>query len=199
MPRPTPRRHAPTPSARIPLCALLLLTLVRPGGEVAAQSPAVEGDYLYRVTMLRAAPGEFQALIDALAAQAELHVAAGDPAPLTLRHSQGDHWDFMVVQPMESFEAWFTAERATLEASPAWTAAGERVARHTAFHEEWYARSTGVEEMTRRWRTAGLFHVEIFAGLPGRRAELVEQRRMENRYYAALNRPQNLIFTRAAG
>jgi len=44
-----------------------------------------------------------------------------------------------------------------------------------------------------------MFHVEMFAGLPGKRDELLEQRRMENRYYEFLNRPQNVIFTRESG
>ena len=45
----------------------------------------------------------------------------------------------------------------------------------------------------------GLFHVEMFAGLPEKRAELLEQRRMENRYYEYLERQQNVLFVRAAG
>ena len=39
----------------------------------------------------------------------------------------------------------------------------------------------------------------MFAGLPGKRRELLEQRRMENRYYEHLDRQLNLIFVRDSG
>ena len=46
---------------------------------------------------------------------------------------------------------------------------------------------------------AGFFHVEIFLALAGKRAELLEQREMENLYLAKIERPTNLIFKRAGG
>ena len=39
----------------------------------------------------------------------------------------------------------------------------------------------------------------MFIAVPGKRAELLEQRRMENAFYSELGRPGNLIFTRVAG
>nr|NIS64541.1 hypothetical protein [Gemmatimonadales bacterium] len=45
----------------------------------------------------------------------------------------------------------------------------------------------------------GFFHIERFVALPGKHEALLEQRRMENAYLAALGRPQNLIFTREVG
>ena len=43
------------------------------------------------------------------------------------------------------------------------------------------------------------YHVEMFIALPGKRQALLEERRMENAYLEAIDRPQNLIFTRVAG
>ncbi|MDT8342014.1 MAG: hypothetical protein RQ751_10925, partial [Longimicrobiales bacterium] len=172
--------------------------------QTAAPSTApTEGEYLYNVTLLRAAPGHFNDLMDALEAAAAVHRDAGDEAPFWIRHSQGDHWDFMLIHPMASWEAHFAGERVRRRAA-AWEGeAGRRVrARletYTAYREEWFARSVPLEALRRRFEGMGMFHVEMFAGLPGRRAELVEQRRMENRYYAVLERQQNLIFVREAG
>jgi hypothetical protein len=41
--------------------------------------------------------------------------------------------------------------------------------------------------------------VEIFVSLPGKKADLLEERRMENRYLRALGRPENLIFSTEVG
>ena len=47
--------------------------------------------------------------------------------------------------------------------------------------------------------SVGFFHIEFFAGLPGKREELIEQRRMESRFYKYLDRQQNVMFVREAG
>jgi len=162
-----------------------------------------EGDYLYNVTMLRAAPGHFTELISALEESFAVHEAAGDGAPFWIRHSQGDQWDFMVIYPMGDLTSYFGAERTSRRAS-VWGAGpgralSERIAGFTSYTEEWFARSAPLDEMTRRFDGMGLFHVEMFAGLPGTRPELLEQRRMENRYYEHLERQQNVLFIREAG
>jgi len=185
-------------AGRVGLVALA--AMLAPAVAVEAQT---EGDYLYRVTMLRAAPGHWTDLIDALRAGAEIHEEAGDAAPFGIRHSQGDHWDFMLIYPMDSFERHYSPDRVGRRAA-AWesgrgSALSERVDSYTSFTEEWFATSVAVEEMSRRFEGMGLLHVEIFAGLPGKREELLEQRRMENRYYEHLNRQQNVLFVRAAG
>lgn len=162
-----------------------------------------EGDYLYDVAMLRAAPGHFADLVAALEADAELRVEAGDHAPFWIRHSQGDQWDFMLIYPMGDAPTFFSGDRverrqAVRESSRA-QAVATRLEQYTSYQEEWFARSVPVEEMARRFEGMGLFHVEIFAGLPGKRAELLDQRRMENRYYEHLDRQLNVLFVREAG
>lgn len=162
-----------------------------------------EGDYLYNVTLLRAAPGHFNELVTTLQESLAIMETAGDHAPFWIQHSQGDHWDFMLIYPMESFAA-FHQPRMVDARAMAWQTPGgqtitQQLAAYTSYKEEWFARSVPLDIMQERFEGMGLFHIEMFAGLPGKRAELLEQRRMENRYYAHLNRPQNVIFTRAAG
>jgi len=50
--------------------------------------------------------------------------------------------------------------------------------------------------MAQRLNGMGMFHIEMFAGLPGTRSELIWQRRRENGYYTHLGRQRNVIFTR---
>jgi len=192
---------ARSPRRCIPAAALFVMagTLGSPG-DAAGQT---EGEYLYNVTMLRAAPGHFADLIEALETDSALREEAGDLAPFWIRHSQGDQWDFMLIYPMgdpvEFFEGARDARREAVWESARGQEVAGRLGRFTAYREEWFARSIPVEEMARRFAGMGLFHVEIFAGLPGRRAELLDQRRMENRYYEHLDRQLNVLFVREAG
>lgn len=180
------------------VCLGLLALLVAP--PASAQD---EGEYLYNVRMVRAAPGEWLELMDLLEAAEALHREAGDVPPFWMRHSQGDQWDFMLIQPMEEYSTWYEPDRVARRAR-VWE--GEegrdltaRLEAATAWTEEWFARSVPLAEMQRRFDGMGFFHIEMFAGLPGRRAELVEQRRKENRFFARLDRQLNLIFVRDSG
>lgn len=177
--------------------ALLVLGIT---SQVFAQT---EGDYLYKVTLLRAAPGHFNELMTTLESSFDKAVESGDEAPFWMRHSQGDHWDFMVIYPMDSWQSYFAADRVAKRAT-AWNeedgiAITRDLEQHLSYSEDWYSFSVDLTEMTSRFDQMGLFHIEMFAGLPGQREELLEQRRMENRYYAHLDRQQNIIFTRAGG
>ncbi len=186
-------------------CIRVAVLLMMAGTLVSSVDAAgqTEGGYLYNVTMLRAAPGHFVDLIEALEAGSALREEAGDLAPFWIRHSQGDQWDFMLIYPMGDPVDFFDAARAERREAVLGSARGRAVAQRleeaTSFQEEWFARSISVEEMARRFDGMGLFHVEMFAGLPGKRAELLEQRRMENRYYTHLGRQLNVLFVREAG
>jgi hypothetical protein len=180
--------------------AIGLMVAAAAGSPLTAQT---EGDYLYRVTMIRAAPGEFVQLLDALEAAWSLNEEAGDMAPFSIRHSQGDQWDFMLLYPMESFETYHSIGRTNTRTAVWESDRGRTISaaleRFTAFQEEWFANSAPVEEMARRFEGMGMFHVEMFAGLPGQRDQLIEQRRMENQYYEHLGRQLNMLFVREAG
>ncbi len=166
-------------------------------------SAQTEGDYLYNVTMFRAAPGEFDAFMAVLRESSALVQEAGDDAPFWIRHSQGDQWDFMLIYPMGDHSSYYDAARTRRRASVWESANGRRVSEQlaavTSYREEWLARSAPLEEMNRRFDGAGLFHIEMFAGLPGQREDLLEQRRMENRYYTHLDRQLNMMFVREGG
>jgi hypothetical protein len=181
------------------LAALVVVAAVA-GSPLTAQT---EGDYLYRVTMIRAAPGGFVQLMEALEAARSLDEEAGDMAPFSIRHSQGDQWDFMLLYPLESFDTYHSTERTDTRTAVWESDRGRTISatleQFTAFQEEWFANSAPVEEMARRFEGMGMFHVEMFAGLPGQRDQLIEQRRMENRYYDQLGRQLNMLFVREAG
>jgi hypothetical protein len=187
-----------------PLTVLALLTVTAAAAHPAPGSAqATEGDYLYKVSMLRAAPGMWVELMDILEAADAVHAQAGDAAPFLMRHSQGDQWDFMLLYPMGDHGEYHAADRKALRArawsSPESRDLAMRWEAATAYHEEWFARSVPLDEMRRRFDGMGFFHIEMFAGLPGKRRELLEQRRMENRYYRHLDRQLNLLFVRDSG
>jgi hypothetical protein len=178
-------------------------TLAAVVGCATSAAAQTEGDYLYRVTMVRAAPGHWNDLIATLRQSFEIDRAAGDRAPFWMRHSQGDQWDFMLVYPMGEWSSYHSREREQSRAAAWATARGREVAgdleSYTAYEEEWYARSVTLDRLTRRFEGMNFYHIEMFAGLPGKRDSLVEQRRMENRFYEHLERQQNVIFVRDGG
>ncbi len=171
-----------------------------------AAAPALaqnEGDYLYRVETLRAAPGKFEALLDwaASARAAGYYEAGGRPFPFLMRHSQGDQWDLLVILPMES---WASFHAPAKEKKRAAAAAAHRALLDAqdgliAFEEDLFAYGPPLETLRSAYAESGLFHIEMFAAAPGKQDALLEQRRMENAYLAATGQTTNMIFRRAAG
>src|SRR5947199_204366 len=78
---------------------------------VSLQANAASSQYLYKVTLVQAAPGKMLELIDLYKARAAAYQAAGDEAPLWMRHSQGDHWDLLVLFPIGSYSEYYQPER----------------------------------------------------------------------------------------
>lgn len=162
-----------------------------------------EGDYLYRVETIRAAPGKLEALLNwaAEAKEARYFEDAGRPYPFIMRHSQGDQWDLLVILPMESWGAYHSKAQekkraAAREKHQALLAAQVGL---IAFEEDHFAYGPPLEEMVREYSENGFFHIEMFHAAPGRADALFEQRRMENAYLAATGQTTNMIFRRAAG
>lgn len=145
----------------------------------------MQGDSLYRYTLLRAAPGRLLDLVGALKAHG---VAALASKALVLRHSQGDHWDVMVLQPLASYAALFK------DARPAPLVAESLL----AWQEDGFVRGPEIDALP-GFREGGLFHVEIFHALGEKRAELLKEREMENAYQRGAGRPANAIFVRELG
>lgn len=167
------------------------------------QEPAE--DYQYEVTLLRAAPGQLLSLIDQLQERMTVYDGAGDARPAILRHSQGDHWDLMLVQPIGALSDYYSPERIQTR-EDAETRSGltdsefmERLQRFTSWREETLFVGPPLSEAGPRFRDAGFFHVEMFVALPGRRAELLKEREMENDYLRMVGRPENIILTKRSG
>ena len=79
--------------------ALVTLLCVATGLALAQEQP-----FLYRASMVQAAPGKLVELIDLYKAH------AGEEAPLWMRHSQGDRWDLLILTPMGSYADYFRPE-----------------------------------------------------------------------------------------
>ena len=71
-------------------------------GLIVATAADAGDPFLYRVITIRAAPGEFAAWLDQVGAIRAAYVERGDAAPFVLRHTQGDHWDLMILEPAPS-------------------------------------------------------------------------------------------------
>lgn len=158
-------------AAAIAVCAVLGAS--SPGTGEPAAAP-MRGDVLHRMTLLRAAPG---CLLDL--------VAAVKGHGFVLRHSQGDQWDLMVLVPVAGYAE---LGRAAPVAEPALV----------AWQEDELVRGPDLARLD-GFASAGLYHVEMFVALAGRRDDLVREREMENAYLAALGRPRNAIFVRELG
>ena len=167
----------------------------------AAPEPAPPAPYLYRATLLQAAPGKLLEVVEILKAGWPAVREAGDEPPLAMRHSQGDRWDLMLIFPMGSWGEYYAADRIAkrTRAREAASAALARLADDVAWQEDVFVEGPPLAEVRGALEKAGFFHVEMFEALPGKQAELYRQREMENAYSARLNLPQNLIFVRTAG
>jgi hypothetical protein len=161
---------------------------------------AAENTYLYKVTLVQAAPGKLMELIDLYKAQAAAlgSKEVGDEAPLWMRHSQGDHWDLMILFPMGSYSAYYQSERAAKRAQ---LSAGllDRFKDDIAWQEDLLAYGPPLADLRKAFAAGAFFHVEMFVALPGKFAELYKEREMENAYAKAIKEPENFIFVRDQG
>lgn len=152
---------------------------------VAYPLQAEEGNYLYKVTTVRAAPGSLSNLLDWIATQRE-------STPFVMRHSQGDQWDLMVITPLEK---WSKNQTNASTQAASLTSGNSMI----AFEEDHFAYGPSLSLITAAYDDNGFFHIEMFNAAPGKADKLLEQRRMENNYLAATGQITNMIFRRAAG
>lgn len=162
---------------------------------------AAENQYLYKVSLVQAAPGKLLELIELYKARAAMYQAAGDEAPLWMRHSQGDHWDLMILSPMASYTDYYQPERVTRRKKAEGSAAAnlEKLKAEIAWQEDLFAYGLPLADLRQAFANGAYFHVEMFIALPGNFADLYRERQMENVYSKALGRPQNFIFVRDQG
>lgn len=166
-----------------------------------AAPPAPSGGYLYRATLFQAAPGRLLEVVALVKSGWPGLRDSGDEPPISMRHSQGDRWDLLLLFPMGSWGDFDAPERIARRAKARAAAAAEvaRLSDATAWTEDVFAYGPSLADVRAALGDSGLFHVEMFEALPGKRADLVRQREMENDYSRRLGLPQNVIFVRDGG
>lgn len=167
---------------------------------LSAVAAHADNAYLYKVTLVQAAPGKLPELIDLYKARASASSAIGDEAPLWMRHSQGDHWDLMVLCPMASYADYYRPERVNKRHQGEQALnLSDRFKEDIAWQEDLFAYGPPVADLRKAFAAGGFFHVEMFVALPGKFSDLYREREMENAYARSLKEPENFIFVRDQG
>jgi len=133
----------------------------------------------YRITLLRATSGSLADLIS----QAIQYRSEKNGQATLMRHSQGDHWDLMLLEP-----------------------AGKDPIKHknfgplVDFQHTFLARSeTTWKRLREMGSSSDLFHIEMFRARHGKSQELLKQRQMENTYLTSTKRRANIVFETTFG
>lgn len=181
------------------ISALLILF----SANAAAQDYELEGTYLYKVTTVRAAPGQLSALLDWVASMksSSFFDEAGERPPFVMRHSQGDQWDLLKITPMESWSAYHS-QRASRRRAKIYEKFKEELAQGAgllAFSEDHFAYGPPLGDIKKAFDGNNFFHIEMFEAAPGKAGELYQQRQFENSYLTLTGQTPNTIFKRAAG
>ena len=167
-------------------------------GSVSHAAPQPQ-NYLYKATLVQAAPGKLLDLISVYKSiWAEQTKSANDPAPFWMRHSQGDRWDLLILFPVGAYSDYYQPDRAAAreKAAQFWN---EKLKQDIAWQEDVFVYGPQFETVKKAFSGAGFFHVEMFESLPGKQADLLKEREMENVYAHTVKQPENLIFVRDQG
>ena len=169
-------------------------------------APAMlQAQYLYRTQLYRAAPGKLEQLIATFKSRMDVFEKGGIQKPVLIRHSQGDHWDLLLLQPVESYAVYYSSEniqKREQAAAPSGMTVEEfeeRLNQLVSWNEDLFVQGPPLEQFNKALANTGYYHVEMFIALAGKHDELYRQREMENIYLEHLGRPQNLIFHRGQG
>jgi len=175
---------------------LLLVVIV--SALFASSMSAAESTYLYKTQLVQAAPGKLLEVIDLLKASQAVYKDAGDEQPLLMRHSQGDHWDLLVLIPMKSYAEFYRPERVT-KRMEIFKSIQPRLNELIAWQEDVFVYGPPLADLRKAFGSSAFFHVEMFDSLAGKESELFKEREMENAYLKTLKRPENFIFVRDQG
>ncbi len=160
---------------------------------------AADNSYLYKVTLVQAAPGKLLDLID-LYKQQTAALKDIDEAPLWMRHSQGDHWDLMILFPVGSYADYYQPQRAAKRHQAEQAAnLADKFKEEIAWQEDLFAYGPPLSDLRKAFAGGAFFHVEMFVALPGKFGDLYKEREMENAYARWLKEPENFIFVRDQG
>ena len=176
------------------MIGVCLLSMALAGEPAAAPGAG----YLYRATLVQAAPGRLLELID-LYKSLRASPPQGDEPSFWMRHSQGDRWDLLLLFPMGSYSGYYAPERVARRKAKTSAALFAKIRDAIVREEDVFVYGPPLEEVASRFAKAAFFHVEMFQALAGRQSDLQKEREMENAYLKTLGRPTNLIFMRDAG
>lgn len=163
---------------------------------------AFSQQYYYKVTTMRAAPGKLLELIDLLKEDMRNHNQLGMREPFLMRHSQGDHWDLLMMYPIgTSLQQHFTntAINRRMKSKTQDQPYDSEYFNYISFQEEQIVTGPDFIEFNKRFKEFSYYHVEVFRALAGKRKELLKQREMENVYLQEIDRDTHLIFTKVMG
>ncbi len=133
----------------------------------------------FRVTTLRAAPGKLDTLIQKIRA----YKSDKYDNVVIMRHSQGDNWDLMLMEPSGLAPTKF----------PSFGDVADFQHSFLVLSDTKWGFVKGISAQ------AGLFHIEMFHASAGKRGDLIRQRQMENEYLATTGRKANAIFATTFG
>lgn len=178
------------------LVSLLSILLAISPLTTAQLSSGAETRDQYRVTMLRAAPGKWVAMRALIENQGEAGTAdeSGRMASFRMRHSQGAHWDFMLIQPIEGLEHYFSDEIQAREVG-----FRDSIAKLADFEEDWFVQGPAHKTFKAAYPAAGAFLIEMYRARAGMKQALLQSRAKENRFLAKIDKPTNFIFTGIIG
>ena len=173
--------------------------------EVTGPPASTKPVYLYKTTFVRAAPGKLLDLIALYKDRMVVIEKGGDVRPFWWRHTQGDQWDLMLLSPMGGYAEYFAKgriakrERAAEASGLSAEAFARKLDACSSWKEDVYVLGPPLEFVKKQFEGTGYYHLEIMVSLPGKQAELYEEREMENVYGQAGGRPYNMIFVRESG
>ncbi len=88
-----------------------MITFLVSGASRRIGLPRPPPGYLYRTTLVQAAPGKLLEVVDLYKAGWPGTKDSGDEPPIAMRHSQGDRWDLLLLFPMGSWGDYYAADR----------------------------------------------------------------------------------------
>lgn len=152
-------------------------------GLFALSTPVVADDYW--VTQFRAAPGKFPALLELVTTTKWDAFEMG--RPIIMRHSQGNHWDLMLLGKHKPGCGNDCQAAAT---------AFERAADTLVDYELSFQASseTSWEGLKAKDAASGFYHIEMFNAGAGNHTALMRQRVIENDYIRRIGQSPNDIF-----
>ena len=156
---------------------------------------------LYRVKLIRAAPGDLLEVIEEIKSDIGNHADFGIQKPYLMRHSQGDQWDLLFIYPIKSLSKHFSksAINKRKKSKTLGKKYGDSFFRKISTHQEAVFTGPTKKQFSKWFEEFSYYHVEIFTALAGKQKELLKQRKMENVYLKELKRRPNFIFTKVTG